>query len=172
MNRNVVAAAATFAALAALATGCGDEGDVATKPPAPSPPSYSTQELLAAPLELKFGGIAYEVSAELWRDFMLGGPADGSPLMAFARIAAVGALGWPAEITTIYVYVVKDGEVWASKMEWDGSASLPANERRYAAREGPRWDTGIRVDVVVGVRTSNGVVHLVRMPDVLIQRSD
>lgn len=158
--------------LALLATGCGDEGDVTTKPPAPSPPSYTISELLAAPVELKFGGITYEVGVELWRDFMPPTPADGSPLAAHARILAVGALDWPADITTIYVYVVKGAEVWASKMERVAAPTLPANERLYAAREGPKWDTGIRVDVVIGVRTSNGVVHLVRTPDVLIQRSD
>lgn len=165
-----LAAHAALGVVAALVTGCGDEGEVTTKPPAAAPPAYTTSELLAAPLDLKFGGVTYEVAIELWRDFMPPVTTDGSPLGAGAWITAVGALGWPAEITTIYVYVVKDAEIWASKMERETGPTLPANERLYVAHDGPNWDTGIRVDVVIGLRTTNGTVHLVRTPGVLIQR--
>ncbi|HEU4334548.1 MAG TPA: hypothetical protein VFT32_08660 [Candidatus Eisenbacteria bacterium] len=167
-----LAALAALAMLAAFAAGCGGD-DAATNPPAPPPPpSFTVSELLAAPLDLKFDGITYEVEVELWRDFMPPSEPDGRPMAAFALVTAVGALDWPAEITTLYVYVVKDGEVWASKMERDASGARPANQRLYVARDGPKWGPGITVDVVIGIRTTNGVIHLVRTPDVLIRRSD
>jgi hypothetical protein len=167
-----VAAFAAFAALAAFGAGCGED-DAATKPPAPlPPPAYTIAELLAAPLDLKFEGITFEVEVELWRDFMPPSEPDGRPMAAFATVTAVGALDWPAEITTLYVYVVKESEVWASKMERDASGVRPPNQRLYVARDGPKWGPGIAVDVVIGIRTTNGVVHLVRIPEVLIRRSD
>lgn len=170
--RAVQAGLAALAAFAAFAAGCGGD-DAATKPPAPPPPpSFTVSELLAAPLDLKFDGINFEVEVELWRDFMPPSEPDGRPMAAFATVTAVGALDWPAEITTLYVYVVKESEVWASKMERDASGVRPPNQRLYVARDGPKWGPGIAVDVVIGIRTTNGVVHLVRIPEVLIRRSD
>ena len=162
-----------IAAILTLSAGCGGTETPPFKPILPPVPNYTLDELRAAPeLEVKFGGIVFAVDAELWRDFMPVSPPDGGPLVAFVEATAVGETAFPGEVAAVYLWVLKDVEVWGVKMEYDPTIPRPAGTRMYVARDGPKWGPGISVEVVVGFRTTGGDVHLVRIPSVPIQRSD
>lgn len=164
---------AASAAILALSAGCGGTETPPFNPILHPVPNYTLEELRAAPeQEVKFGGIVFAVDAELWRDFMPVSPPDGGPLVAYVEATAVGESAFPGEVTAVYLWVIKDAEVWGVKMGYDPTIPRPAGTRVYVAREGPKWGPGIAVEVVVGFRTTSGGVHLVRLSSVPIQRSD
>ncbi len=135
-------------------------------------PDVTLQELREAPQDLKFGGVTFAVDVDLWRDFQPVSPPDGQPLAVRAVVTAQGAAAFPDDITSAYAWVIMGGVYWASWMESQGAPGATPNARSYRADGGPKWGPLVVVDVVVGLRSSGSVLHLVRIPDVTIERID
>lgn len=128
----------------------------------PIDPLPTLDELRAAPTSLVVAGRQVSIEVSLWRDFMPAAPPDGQPLAVVIRL--------PKEAVSLEVtnsWVVLESQVWAA-----APTVVDAYERRWAARDGPKWGPGVDVDVVMRVRDSGGSAYLVRTPKVPINRTD
>ena len=127
--------------------------------------------LLAAPEVVRIGDASYAFGAHLWRDFMPSVPPDGNPLLAHVRVGELGAEQIAPDIEACCIWVINGSDVWTTHLS-DDAWSRPPNEITKMARDGPKWDTGIEVDVVVGLLDGEGNLHLVGRSEQPIARTD
>jgi hypothetical protein len=171
-RRAASASAASCAAILGALAGCGGDTNVATKPILHAVPAIPVETLLAAPEELKFGGVSFTVDATLTRDFMPISPPEGRPLAAAVTVAANGVSEFPSDVVAAYLWAILGTDAWGAWLKPTGSLQGDPATRTYAAKDGPLWGPGIDVDVVVGLQTSGGTLHLVKIPGVPIDRTD
>ncbi|MEW6411346.1 MAG: hypothetical protein AB1483_02605 [Candidatus Zixiibacteriota bacterium] len=127
--------------------------------------------LLSAPLKLQIDECRLGMDAYLWRDFMPISPPDGQPLAASINISTLDSGILAPSIIPLRLWVVKsDSEVWQT--------DIPTEQiRRYEtflefpATDGPKWEPGISVEVIVELRKDDQSYYL-RASDVLIHRTD
>jgi hypothetical protein len=156
------------AVLAILATqGCSREHHRVIAPAPPTIPSLTVDELLAAPDSLRVDGKTLTTAIYIWRDWF-GHPTDGSDLYAALNLNSTPPGNLPSSIRDVYIWLIRDSEVWSEKMTSYGIDPSRSNSLLFQIEDGPRWDTGILIDVVIGVRTSSTQVSLVLFRDVLI----
>ncbi|MEN6310127.1 MAG: hypothetical protein ABFD80_01160 [Acidobacteriota bacterium] len=146
---------AIVAVLCCVGLGCGK---------GPFSPLVTKGELLAAPLEIEIDGRAYTIEPFLWRDFMPGDHSGGSDLMAVVFITAVDGQPFPADVDATFLWVINGDEVWATELSEE--LRPPDQSHLYqleeVARDGPKWDVGTEVEVVVRVTKQSGSAYLLR----------
>ena len=155
-----IRAFSVIAGVVSLAIGC----------PSPTVPSVPLEELLSAPLDIEAGGRVFTLETYLWRDFMPVSPPDGSDLRAVVRITAVDLQPFPVELDADRLWVINGRIVWETAFSGENRPrdSLHLHQLEKSASGGPKWDTGIRVEVVVRVVTPTGRRHLLRASGQLI----
>jgi hypothetical protein len=109
----------------------------------------------------------------LWRDFMPVSPPGGRPLIASLMLTSEDGNAFPRSIDADHIWAFNGDQTWdASSVELRRApeAGTPSNGMEIVAREGPKWDPGTRVDVVLRVR-SGGVEYLIGLRGVEIKMS-
>ena len=170
-----------LALLTLVAAGCSSEGPVQPPPDTPwsipwvqpplTQPSLTVEQLLAAPDSLLVDGMKISTDVYLNRDFMPLSPPEGRPLVGIVYLNGTPPGTFPDSVSGVYLWAIRDSsEVWSATMRFQW-LEWPNDRRNYYAGEGPLWDPGILVDVVIGVRTSPTKVALVLIRDVLIHES-
>ena len=144
--------------------GCSDNG-------VSVPPEISISELLAAPDTITVEGRRLTLSTYMWRDFMPISPPDGQPLLAILYITAADTAQLPSSISADAVWIVHNQEVWKSWLANDPSQQ-PRNRIAKMARDGPKWEPGIYVPVIVRVVNGQGKTFLLRADNQFIGRTD
>ena len=129
--------------------------------------------LRQAPTSVQIGPVTLHLSAYLWRDFMPGpqmSPMNGSALMGtFVLSTQDPAVFVP--VTFDALWVVNGEEIWSAKLENNPLVDVVPGTILKVARDGPRWATGITVDVVARVGLTDGTKRLIRVSTV-IQRTE
>jgi len=157
--------------LALVAAGCSDEHN-GLKPPPSSPglPSMTVGELLSSPESLLVDGSKISIQISLNRDFFPESPPEGRPMTAYIVLNGFPPGSVP-ESAAVYLWAIRDSvAVWGVTMDVDGIDQIHGGGT-YHAWQGPLWDPGILVDVVIGVRTSPVKVSYVLLRNVLIEQS-
>ncbi len=118
--------------------------------------------LLSAPETVEIDGRQYVLETYLWRDFMPISPPGGKPLMASIRVTATDERAFPATLKVDRVWVVSDAQqVWETDL--GGEARQPtANQLETIARNGPKWEPGTTVDVIIRLIDSDNRSYLLR----------
>ena len=129
-------------------------------------------ELQAAPLAITVGGQTLTLVTELWRDFMPVTPPNGKPLFAVMRVRAANGGALTATFQVDALWIVNGAETWATAVTEENVLPRGAAYHEWVARDGPKWNPGVRVDVIVRVREASGATQLLRAANQLIQRSD
>lgn len=127
--------------------------------------------LMSAPLKLKIDDSQLTMDPYLWRDFMPISPPDGQPLAASINISTLDSNQFDPNIIPIKLWVVKsDSEVWQADISAEG---VRRNESfiEFSVADGPKWEPGISVEVIVELRKSDQSYYL-RASDVVIHRTD
>jgi hypothetical protein len=124
-------------------------------------PDATLTELLAAPTELDFDGVAFQAQVFASRDFAPVAPADGRPLAVVVRVGA----SFPS-VTIERVWVIYSGQVWSS------TATRVEGTSDWVAHDGPKWGPGVTVDVVMQTSHPTFGPRLLRRPAVVIGRTD
>lgn len=137
----------TISALVVLPA-CDDD---VSAPVSPVPYDVTLAQLASAPETLDLPEQDYHLETELWRDFMPISPPDGKPLIAVVRLVSDAPI--PDNVKLVYLWVVSDGRVWATKFAEEPVVS--GNTIQGVARGGPKWGPDISVDVVVAVKVGN-----------------
>jgi len=148
---------------AALLGACGG-----TTPLSPEPVTAS--QLASAPTRVVLDGKRLTLAASLGRDFMPISPPDGKPLTGVLRIKAEDGLTVPTTIVGDSAWVIRQVEIWSTSVIPEPRESSAAS---YDLRvtDGPKWNPGDTVDVVVRLRDSAGRTALLRAPDQTITAS-
>jgi hypothetical protein len=122
----------------------------------PVTPSIPLNNLLAAPLAIELGGRQFSLETFLYRDFMPGPDRGGSLLIAIVYLTAVDGQAFPDDVDCNRIWVVNGEEVWETTFQDEMRPRSPSylNQLEKVARNGPVWDIGTRVEVIVRVTAS------------------
>lgn len=113
-------------------------------------------------------GRIYRLETYLWRDFMPGSPSGGTPLIAVVKVIPNDTLPFPSNVDTDHIWVINGEEIWSSELSEENTPQ--ENHLEKIARNGPKWETGITVDVVIQVVT-NTDTYLLKAANQLIHRT-
>jgi hypothetical protein len=154
-----------FCFLLASLTVCSSDSDSTIRP---SP----IDDTASLPTVIAVGDHSYRLETYLWRDFMPIAPPDGQPLVALARLVEVDSLAIPAGVELSYLWVYYQGDVWATPFVDPPVAGTPPYIIERAARNGPKWGPGVKVDVVLEFITPGKIPHLVLAKEQFVNRTD
>jgi len=142
--------------------GCAQGGPTA-------PESASASTLATAPTDVVVDGKTLTLGASLWRDFQPISPPDGKPMIAALQVRTGDGSAVPTTVTADRVWLVHGTAVWSGvpREERPRQDTEPIYE--LVARDGPKWEPGILVDVVVQLRDANGRLSRVRAANQLVR---
>ncbi|MGH2492566.1 MAG: hypothetical protein ACRDF9_13795, partial [Candidatus Limnocylindria bacterium] len=147
----------------------GEPGYVAEPTAASSPAPASV------PDQVTIDGRSYRIAPDspyLWRDFMPISPPGGRPLAASIRVVAVDGGTFPRDITVdrVGVHGPSVWEIVSPEVRRSPEAGTPPSQIEVFANEGPKWEPGIEVDVVIRL-VSGGAAYFLRASGVEIHRT-
>jgi hypothetical protein len=142
--------------------GCAQHGPT-------SPASISASSLTAAPTSVVVDGKTLTLAASLWRDFQPISPPDGKPMIAGLQVQSLDGSAVPATVTADTVWLVHGTEVWSGVAREERSRQDTAPVYEVVAREGPKWEPGVLVDVIVQLRGGSGRVSRLRVANQLVR---
>lgn len=119
------------------------------------PPDIGT-----VPDTIEVEGTGLYLSCDLWRNFMPPVCSDCSRLAAYAGIIDCDSVSVPRSVDPRCIWVLNGEETWASGFS---DEILPSNYPYVTlriARCGPKWETGIPVDVIVKIKSGDDVYFL------------
>jgi hypothetical protein len=166
MRRMSLKTSSTRLGLAILVLGCtACDGIVGVETGTPSLPM---DVLRGAPVVASVGSQALVGEAFLWRDFMPG--QDDTRLRAVVGVSTEDASPFPDGASISRLWVLGSATVWETD-ELRLPPEISPYQLKRSASGGPKWETGLRVDVVVEVRGVTDEFLLLRVPDVEIVRT-
>ena len=143
----------------------------------PSDHSVSITELMSAPEKIQIDNRVYTLKTELWRDFMPVQRQDdgipGSPLIALIWVCAEDSLDFPSSLTADRLWIINGQEVWETEFSNEYRPYDPYNKNRLekVARNGPKWEPYIAVDVIVRLIDRENNSYLIKAVNQGIGRS-
>ena len=144
---------------------------VSCENPFSSPPEIPIETLLSAPDTVEVDSQKIFLTTYLWRDFMPVSPPDGKPLNAVVNIQNVDSSDLPSGLEAEAIYIVNANEIWNSYF----SKEIPPDNSSFQlvriARDGPKWNPGIYVDVIVLLKFNKESI-LLKASDQIINRTD
>jgi hypothetical protein len=122
------------------------EGDIVTDPQLLA--KIYTESLDT--LVLKSG--VYILETYLYRDFFPGGPIPRrTPLIASVKLFNTDSLPVSADLEIRKLYVVNQQQIWISEPGDGKQTNVPEYKIEKLNNNGPEWETGIFVDVVLEI---------------------
>ena len=123
-----------------------------------------------APERVEIDGREYSLAASLWRDFQPIAPPNGQPMAAVLKVSPSDMMPLPTDLVIDHLWVLN------GKKQWSAAAEPPAGQSSVSnldqtVRGGPKWETGILVDVVVRLRQGKQT-WLLRQAGVKVKRTD
>jgi hypothetical protein len=115
-----------------------------------TPSTVGLQYLQTALEKIEINGTEYTLETSLWRDFMPISPPDGRPLVAVIRVKALGETAISSKIDATRLWVVKGKEIWETEFTNEERPTI-GDTLEKIGRDGPKWEPGISVDVVVRI---------------------
>ena len=93
--------------------------------------------------------------------------------MPMWHLREIHSLAVLSDLVPLRVCVIDDGAVWTSNLSSMEQPSAQPYELPLVARNGPKWEPGITVDVIVEIRrlTDNGRLYI-KEEDAYIYRTD
>lgn len=134
-----------------------------------APDSDSASSLTEVPTSVVIDGKLLTLRASLWRDFQPISPPDGKPMIAALQIQTADGSGVPATVTADTVWLVLATDVWSGAAREERPRGDTAPIYEVVARDGPKWNPGALVDVIVQLRDRNGGVSRLRAAGQLVQ---
>ncbi|HUW46202.1 MAG TPA: hypothetical protein VMW50_10470 [Dehalococcoidia bacterium] len=133
--------------------------------------TVSLQDLLAAPEKIEINGSEYTLETYLCRDFMPVSPPDGQPLFALIKVKAPGETAISSRIDATRLWVVKGKEIWETEFTGEEGSTI-GDTLEKIGRDGPKWEPGISVDVVVRIiDLKSGKNYLLKASNQYIHRT-
>ena len=101
---------------------------------------------------LIFNSNKYFLDVYLYRNLFPGGPIPTTrPLIAYISLVNNDSVEISTELDITKLYVMKDPKIWVSIPTLSNDEKLPEYKLTKISNDGPEWQTGILVDVVIEV---------------------
>lgn len=138
------------------------------KPPKPPKPDLSS-----AQDTIRIAGVQLVLETYLWRDFMPVSPPDGKPLRAAVNLIPVNSENLPPNITMDKIWIINGKEIWSDTLTYTGQKTSGTNipTLKMMAQNGPKWEPGSLVKVIVRVKDDQGKIYLLQAKDQEIQKT-
>ena len=138
------------------------------KPPKPPKPDLSS-----AQDTIGIAGVQLILETYLWRDFMPVSPPDGKPLRAAVNLIPVNNENLPPNITMDKIWIINGKEIWSDTLNNAGQKVSGENLPRLKmmAQNGPKWEPGTLVKVIVQVKDDQGKIFLLQAKDQPVHRT-
>ncbi|RLD89388.1 MAG: hypothetical protein DRJ09_06695 [Bacteroidetes bacterium] len=89
---------------------------------------------------------------ELYRDFFPGKPTSSKTnLQVLLWLISADSSSISGKYSVTKLYVINNNDVWISEPNERNDDYLPDYKSHYVSINGPQWNTGLKVDVVVAV---------------------
>ncbi|MCP4581735.1 MAG: hypothetical protein GY839_08945 [candidate division Zixibacteria bacterium] len=137
-----------------------------SKPTGPDVP----EQVFQAPHRAHIDGYSFELEANLNRDFMTACPPGGRPMSAFITVQEIQSQPITRTLRVDMIWVINGNEAWHSSLN-DYEGNRDSTRIQAFTGGGPKWETGIRVTVVVRLVDEDSNYYLLRASDQLIRRS-
>ncbi len=131
-------------------------------------PQYPISILRTAPDTLTVESYHLTLTSFLIRDFMPITPPGGEPLYAGVILQDIDSLTISDDFELNYLWVINGTEVWDTYFTDEEFPSQPPYRIERIARDGPQWDPGTMVDVVVEISGPGGDTYLIQVRDQVI----
>ena len=130
------------------------------------------EALRNAPDAIEMDGVAVQLEAEVWRDFMPTAYPDeasrlqasatgpGQPMTARLRIRVRNGQQIPPGVSVDVAWVIWNDRIWESRPSEDLPRDAANQAMSLYLENGPKWPPGATVDIVVRVVDAAGVAHL------------
>ena len=131
------------------------------------------KDLRSAPIDVVLDGRSLHLSTYIWRDFAPSSYSGGQPMIAVFKVSTSDKKPLPSGIRMDRSWVLFGDQIWEawefrtrmkgstkSEDSWVRCPESPVCE--VTAREGPKWDPGIYVDVVVRLIDKEGRQYLLQ----------
>ncbi|MFN8257217.1 MAG: hypothetical protein U0W24_16095 [Bacteroidales bacterium] len=94
------------------------------------------------------------LQTELYRDFFPGGPINQNDtrLIAPIYIVNIDSSLISKNFKVSKLYVINNDQAWMSVPEYQTDIYLPEYKAFWISTNGPKWETGIFVDVIVSIK--------------------
>ena len=122
-------------------------GDVVTDP-------QLVTELYSKSIDtLSFESSDYILEVELYRDFFPGVPMqERRPLEALIYLVNIDSLPVTENLSIIKLYVINSNQIWIANLREGVDPNIPDFKLDKLNTDGPEWDTGIYVDVILEIK--------------------
>jgi hypothetical protein len=102
---------------------------------------------------LSFESSDYILEVELYRDFFPGGPMPKrSSLEALIYLVNIDSLIVTENLSIIKLYVINSNQIWIANLREGVDPYVPDFKLDKLNTDGPEWETGIYVDVIIEVK--------------------
>ncbi|MES2462276.1 MAG: hypothetical protein V4671_16945 [Armatimonadota bacterium] len=146
---------AVLSLLTLFTTGCGggSGGDTTV-------PNTTIPQLRRAPEQITLrNGQSLRLDAYVWRDFTPGGSLDERRMIALLRVETTDQRPMPAGTRVEAAWVTDGEDVWNVAVV-EESPLVPGSARlEVIGRNGPLWEPGTLVDVIVQIRDDQNIPH-------------
>ena len=133
---------------------------------------YNLNDLLEAPEELTIGKNQFFLDTYMWRDFMPISPPNGQPLIAVVWLFEKDSLIISETLELNHMWVINNNDIWEGDLKDEGNSEQQRYRIVRVARDGPKWEPNIYVDVVVLVKSDGNKCALIKANNQIIHRTD
>jgi hypothetical protein len=108
---------------------------------------YFEPGIFTASEKVTISGETYTLETYMWRDFQPISPPNGKPLIAIIRVHAVGIVSFPISTIIERLWLMDDLIIVSTGPTEE--YMMDGNTLEMVFRNGPKWEPGISIDVVV-----------------------
>jgi hypothetical protein len=121
------------------------------------------QRLQEAPKTAAIAGEELTLATFIWRNFMpAADPKAVRPILATLTLQTTDQKPLPAGITVEQVWLINDDQLWTTTEMELFPLVADSPHQTVKLRNGPEWETGIMVDVVLQLRDSQQEICLIK----------
>lgn len=124
-------------------------------------------EVLSASEEIMINGRVFNLETYIWRDFMPLSPPGGKPMIIIIRIIPNDSQAFPSDLDTNRLWLINGDDI-VSLTFTNETRIKPPNILEKVAREGPKWDVGIKIDVVIRLIQNGYRTYYLKAKDQII----
>ena len=131
---------------------------------------YFEPGIFTASEEFDISGITYTLKTYIWRDFQPISPPNGKLLIAVIIIEAAGIDNFPLSTKIERLWLIDELNIVSTKSTEE--YMVDGNTFEMVFRDGPKWEPGISIDVVVKLISMDFGIYYLKAVNQKLHRTD
>jgi len=145
--------------------GCGEDYEGSVVRP------FEATEIAAIPDTLHSDANHLIIESSVNRDFQPICPEDGRPMTGSIRLKDINEVPLGLSVSEATLYVISSNKMWVRDLVVRGPYDTRPHQLEMYASEGPKWEPGLVVDIVVLFRDEKGEQFRIKEENVKISES-